>query len=371
MQSARIPFLDLKKLNKPYEHQIIKKIYEILNTGWYINGKEVSSFETEFAQYCGTKYCTAVGNGLDALKLIIKGYIVLGEMKENDEIIVPSNTYIASILSITENNLKPVLVEPELDTYLINPIEIEKKITKKTKAIMVVHLYGQTCNMEKIIHLANKYSLKIIEDSAQSHGSKFKNKQCGNLGHASAFSFYPGKNLGALGDAGAITTNDQLLNETVKTLSNYGSNVKYKNKLKGVNSRMDEIQAAILRIKLSHLNKEIAVRQDIANNYLVNMKNADIVFPFVQQDSTHVWHLFVIRTKSRDRLQNYLWKNGVETLIHYPIAPHKQLAFKEWGKESYPISEKIHREVVSLPMGSFLSKSEQQEIIKVINNYKP
>ena len=365
----RIPFLDLKQINKKYEDDILKKFKNVLNSGWYINGEEVRCFEKEFAQYCGTKYCTSVGNGLDALKLILRAYIELGEMKENDEIIVPSNTYIASILSITENKLTPVLVEPELDTYLINPTKIENKITKKTKAIMVVHLYGQSCNMGKIKHLARKYNLKIIEDSAQSHGSKYKNKLCGNLGHASAFSFYPGKNLGALGDAGAITTNDQLLNETVKTLSNYGSNVKYKNKFKGINSRMDEIQAGILRIKLNHLNKEISVRQEIAKNYLEGMINADIEFPFVKENSTHVWHLFVIRTKNRENLQNYLLKNGIETLIHYPIAPHKQLAFKEWEKKSYPISEKIHREVLSLPMGSFLSKSEQQEIIKGINNY--
>ena len=365
----RIPFLDLKKLNRPYKDQITKKINEVLNSGWYINGKEVNSFETEFAQYCGTKYSTSVGNGLDALKLILRAYIDLGEMKEQDEVIVPSNTYIASILSITENRLNPVLVEPEIGTYLINPNEIEKKITKKTKAIMVVHLYGQACNMEKIIDLANKYDLKIIEDSAQSHGSKFKNKLCGNLGHASAFSFYPGKNLGALGDAGAITTNDQLLNETVKTLSNYGSNVKYENKFKGVNSRMDEIQAGILRIKLKYLNKEISARQNIANNYLCNMINADIEFPFVQKNSTHVWHLFVIRTKNREKLQNYLLKNGIETLIHYPIPPHKQIAFKEWKEESYPISEKIHNEVLSLPMGSFLNKKSQTKVIEYTNKY--
>lgn len=366
----RIPFLDLKKLNKDYEGQITKKIDEVLNSGWYINGEEVRCFEKEFANFCGTKYCTAVGNGLDALKLIIRGYIVLGEMKEHDEIIVPSNTYIASILSITENKLNPVLVEPEIATYLINPNEIEKKITKKTKAIMVVHLYGQACNMEKIIHLANKYDLKIIEDSAQSHGSKFKNKLCGNLGHASAFSFYPGKNLGALGDAGAITTNDQLLNETVKTLSNYGSSVKYENKFKGLNSRMDEIQAGILRIKLKYLNKEIAARQNIANNYLNNMTNSHIALPFVQENSTHVWHLFVIRTKNREKLQNYLLKNGIETLIHYPIPPHKQIAFKEWKEDSYPMSEKIHNEVLSLPMGSFLNKNCQAKVIKFINKYE-
>ena len=367
----RIPFLDLKQINKKYEDDILKKFKNVLNSGWYINGEEVRCFEKEFANFCGTKYCTAVGNGLDALKLIIRGYIVLGEMKEHDEIIVPSNTYIASILSITENRLNPVLVEPEIGTYLINPNEIEKKITKKTKAIMVVHLYGQACNMEKIIHLANKYDLKIIEDSAQSHGSKFKNKLCGNLGHASAFSFYPGKNLGALGDAGAITTNDQLLNETVKTLSNYGSNVKYENKFKGVNSRMDEVQAGILRIKLKYLYKEISARQNIANNYLCNMINSDIEFPFVQENSTHVWHLFVIRTKNRENLQNHLLKNGIETLIHYPIAPHKQLAFKDWNDDSYPISEKIHKEVISLPMGSFLNDQNQKKIIKTINNYQP
>ena len=365
-----IPFLDLKKINEKYEPELIKKIIKVIKSGWYIKGNEVNSFENEFADYCGTKYCTGLGSGLAALTLILKAYIQIGEMKEGDEIIVPSNTYIATILSITENKLKPVLVEPELDTYLINPIEIEKKINSSTKAIMIVHLYGQTCKMDEINNLAKKYDLKLIEDSAQSHGAKYNDKLSGNLGAVAAFSFYPGKNLGALGDAGAITTNDELLNETVKTLANYGSIKKYENKFKGVNSRLDEIQAGVLRVKLKYLNEEILTRQKIAKNYLVNITNKQIILPFVQQKSTHVWHLFVVRNINRYRLKSYLLKNGIETLIHYPIAPHKQLAFKEWESESYPISEKIHNEVLSLPMGSFLSKDKQDKIIEIINNYE-
>ena len=365
-----IPFLDLKKINNQYESDLINKFKEVLKSGWYIKGNEVSCFENEFANFCKTKYCTGVGNGLDALTLILKAYLELGIIKEGDEVIVPSNTYIATILSITENNLKPVLVEPDLETYLINPKEIEKKITSKTKAIMIVHLYGQTCKMNEIYDIANKYELKVIEDSAQSHGAKYSDKLSGNLGDASAFSFYPGKNLGALGDAGAITTNDELLNDTVKTLANYGSIIKYENKLKGINSRLDEIQAGFLRVKLKHLNKEILARQKIAKNYLDYITNKQIILPLVHEKCTHVWHLFVIRNKNRDKLQSHLFKNRIETLIHYPIPPHKQLAFQEWNKESYPISEKIHKEVLSLPMGSFLSEENQDKIIEIINNYE-
>ena len=330
----------------------------------------MNCFENEFANYCGTKYCNGLGNGLDALTLILKAYIENGVIKEGDEIIVPSNTYIATILSITENRLKPVLVEPDLETYLIKPKEIEKKITNKTKAIMVVHLYGQTCKMNEIYEIANKYKLKIIEDSAQSHGAKYCDKLSGNLGDVSAFSFYPGKNLGALGDAGAITTNDELLNNTIKTLANYGSIVKYENKLKGVNSRLDEVQAGFLRVKLKYLNKEILARQRIAKNYLDRINNKQIILPLVHEKCIHVWHLFVVRSKNRDKLQSYLLKNGIETLIHYPIAPHNQLAFKEWNEDSYPISEKIHKEVLSIPMGSFLTDENQKKIIEIINNYE-
>ena len=365
-----IPFLDLKKLNEQHESDLINKFKEVLKSGWYIKGNEVNCFENEFAKYCETKYCTGLGNGLDALTLILRSYIEIGFIKEEDEIIVPSNTYIATILSITENRLKPVLIEPDLETYLINPKEIEKKITNKTKAIIVVHLYGQTCKMNEIYDIAKKYELKIIEDSAQSHGAKYGENISGNLGDASAFSFYPGKNLGALGDAGAITTNDELLNNTIKTLANYGSIIKYENKLKGLNSRLDEIQAGFLRVKLKHLHKEILARQSIAKKYLQYITNKKIILPLVYEKCTHVWHLFVVRTKNRDKLQSHLLKNGIETLIHYPISPHKQLAFKEWNEDSYPISEKIHKEVLSIPMGSFLSEENQDKIIEIINNYE-
>lgn len=345
-----IPFLDLKKLNAQYRDELIEACIRVIDSGWYILGKEVEEFEKEFANYCGTKYAIGVGNGLDALTLILRAYKELGILSDGDEVIVPANTYIATILAITNNNLTPVLVEPDIDTYLIDPDSIEENITSKTKAIMVVHLYGQTCEMDKINDIAKKYNLKVIEDSAQSHGAYYKDKRSGNLADASGFSFYPGKNLGALGDAGAITTNDDHLAEVLKALRNYGSHKKYENIYKGVNSRLDEIQAAILRVKLKYLDDEIERRRKIARFYLENIKNYNIILPKVREDSNHVWHLFVIRTEKRDKLQKYLLDKGIHTLIHYPIPPHKQIAYKEWNDRSYPITEKISKEVLSLPI---------------------
>lgn len=285
-------------------------------------------------------------------------------MKDGDEVIVPSNTYIASILAISQNNL----VEPDVNTYLINPSKIEEKITSKTKAILPVHLYGQTCEMDKINEIARKNNLKVIEDSAQSHGAYFKDKRSGNLGDASGFSFYPGKNLGALGDGGAVTTNDEELANTIKALGNYGSHKKYENLYKGINSRLDEIQAAMLRVKLKHLDNEIEKRREIANFYLENIKNDNIILPTVRDEDNHVWHLFVIRTTKRDELQKYLVDNGVQTLIHYPIPPHKQNAYKEWNNENYPISEQIHDEVLSLPISGIQSLEDTQKIVQVMND---
>jgi len=362
-----IPFLDLKAINAQYKKEMLEACEKVIDSGWYIQGSEHKEFEKEFASYCGTKYCIGVGNGLDALILIFRAYKEIGIMSDGDEVIVPANTYIASILAISQNNLVPVLVEPDINTYLINPDKIEEKITTKTKAIMVVHLYGQTCQMDEINKIAKKYNLKVIEDSAQAHGAYYQDKRAGNLGDASGFSFYPGKNLGALGDGGAVTTNDKELANTIKALGNYGSHKKYENLYAGVNSRLDEIQAAMLRVKLRYLDKEIAKRKEIADYYLQNIKNENIILSAITTDS--VWHLFVIRTKKREELQKYLLDNGIQTLIHYPIPPHKQEAYKEWNRESYPISEQIHDEVLSLPISGVQGMEDTKTVVKVINDF--
>jgi len=364
-----IPFLDLKGLNAQYRAELIEACTRVIDSGWYVQGNECKEFDKEFAQYCGTKYAIGVANGLDALILILRAYKEMGIMNDGDEVIVPSNTYIASILAISQNNLVPVLVEPDINTYLIDPSKIEEKITSKTKAILPVHLYGQTCDMNKINEIAKKYNLKVVEDSAQSHGAYFKDKRSGNLGDASGFSFYPGKNLGALGDGGAVTTNDEQLANAIKALANYGSHKKYENLYKGINSRLDEIQAAMLRVKLRHLDDESNKRREIANYYLENIKNIHIILPTVRVEDNHVWHLFVIRTKKRDELQKYLAENEIQTLIHYPIPPHKQNAYKEWNNNNYFISEQIHEEVVSLPISGVQSFDVTRNIVEIINKY--
>lgn len=362
-----IPFLDLKGINAQYRVELIEACVSVIDSGWYVQGNEHKEFKKEFAEYCGSKYAIGVANGLDALILILRAYKELGVMSDGDEVIVPSNTYIASILAISQNNLVPVLVEPDINTYLIDPSKIEEKITPKTKAIMPVHLYGQTCQMGAINAIAKKHNLKVIEDSAQSHGAYYKEKRSGNLGDASGFSFYPGKNLGALGDGGAVTTNDEELANAVKALGNYGSHKKYENLYKGVNSRLDEMQAAMLRVKLRYLDVEISKRKEIADYYLKNIKNENIVLPTITTDS--VWHLFVIRTTKREELQKYLLDNGVQTLIHYPLAPHKQEAYKEWKNKSLPISEQIHDEVLSLPISGVQSFEDTKKIVERINDF--
>ena len=365
-----IPFLDLKDLNAQYRTDLIEACTKVIDSGWYIQGNECKEFENEFARYCGTKYAIGVANGLDALILILRAYKEMGIMNDGDEVIVPSNTYIASILAISQNNLVPILVEPDINTYLIDPSKIGGKITSKTKAILSVHLYGQICEMNKINKIAKKYNLKVIEDSAQSHGAYYKDKRSGNLGDASGFSFYPGKNLGALGDGGAVTTNDEELSLAIKALGNYGSHKKYENLYKGINSRLDEIQAAMLRIKLRYLDSEVEKRRKIANYYLENIKNDNVILPTVRAEDNHVWHLFVIRTNKRDELQKYLFNNGIQTLIHYPIPPHKQNAYTEWNNESYPISEQIHDEVLSLPISGVQSLTDTIKIVQVLNEFK-
>jgi len=359
-----IPFLDLKEINGQYRAELIEACSKVIDSGWYIQGNECIAFEKEFAHYCGTKHTIGVANGLDALILILRAYKELGVMSEGDEVIVPSNTYIATILAISENNLVPILVEPDISSCLIDPSKIEEKITAKTKAILPVHLYGQTCDMDAINVIAKKYNLKVIEDSAQSHGAYFENRRCGNLGDASGFSFYPGKNLGALGDGGAVTTNDEELANTIRALGNYGSHKKYENLYKGTNSRLDEIQAAMLRVKLRHLDSEISHRRKIANYYLDNIKNENIILPTVRENDNHVWHVFVIRSNQRDNLQKYLLDNGIQTLIHYPLPPHEQEAYKEWNDENYEISEQIHNEVLSLPISGVQSMKDTKKIVE-------
>ena len=361
-----IKFLDLEKVNNRFRGEIDSRIKNILDKGWYLQGEENEKFSRNFAAYCGVKHALGVGNGLDALRLIIKAY----GFGAGDEIIVPANTYIATILAITDNGCTPVLVEPDINTYNINPDLIEEKITPKTKAIMVVHLYGQAVPMQKIREIAQKYNLKIIEDAAQAHGAIYQNHRVGNLGDAAAFSFYPGKNLGAMGDAGGITTNDDVLYEKVNAIANYGSDRKYEHIYKGINSRMDEIQAAILDIKLPYLDKDNSRRREIAQNYRENIKNPLIILPKTYSEASHVWHVFAVRTNNRDKFQKYLNENGVQTIIHYPTPPHKQPAYKEWNNISYPISEKIHQEIISLPISPVMTDNEVKELIRIVNAYE-
>ncbi len=358
-------FLDLQKINNRFRVQMDTRIKAVLDKGWYLEGEENETFARNFAKFCGTKFALGVANGLDAINLIIKAY----EFGVGDEIIVPSNTYIATILAISQNGCTPVLVEPDIDTYNINPDLIETKITPKTKAIIVVHLYGQAVQMQKIWALAQKYNLKIIEDSAQAHGAIYEGKRVGNLGDASAFSFYPGKNLGALGDGGGITTNDEALFRKIKAIANYGSDRKYHHIYKGVNSRLDEIQAAVLDIKLAHLDEDNARRREIAKIYLEQIKNPKIILPKAYDESACVWHCFVVRTKKRDEFEAYLNQNGVQTIIHYPTPPHKQGAYSEWAQQSYPLSEQIHATIISLPISPVMSDDEVQKVVEVVNAY--
>ncbi|HEH4973314.1 TPA: DegT/DnrJ/EryC1/StrS family aminotransferase [Campylobacter coli] len=361
-----IKFLDLEKINNRFRNEINTKIEQILDSGWYLQGQYNAEFAREFANFCGTKYALGVANGLDALKLIIKAY----GFKDGDEIIVPANTYIASILAISDNNCVPILIEPDINTYCINPDLIEERITKKTKAIMAVHLYGQVCDMDKINSIANRYNLKVIEDSAQAHGAYYKNKRVGNLGDASGFSFYPGKNLGCFGDGGGITTNDEKLYLKIKALANYGSHKKYCHVYKGLNSRLDEIQAAILNIKLKYLDEDNAIRRKIAKYYLKHITNNLITLQSIDDEKSHVWHIFTIRVKkNRDKFANYLKAHGIESIIHYPTPPHKQKAYKELNHLSYPITEQIHKEIISLPISPVMTEKEIMQVVKVVNNW--
>ena len=363
-------FLDLQKVTAKYSDEIHEAVNRVVDSGWYLQGKENESFEANYSQYIGTNYTVGVANGLDALILIFRAYIEMDMMQPGDEIIVPANTYIASILAISENGLVPVLVEPSIETYQIDDTKIEAAITPKTKGLLIVHLYGQCAYTDKIEDICKKHSLKLVEDNAQAHGCMFNGHKTGSLGDAAGHSFYPGKNLGALGDAGAITTNNKELADVVRALANYGSTQKYVFRYLGKNSRLDEIQAAILNVKLKHLDEDIQLRKKIAAYYIDHIINTKIITPKVNDWNAHVFHIFTVRCKKRDELQRYLTNNGVQTIIHYPIPPHKQECYKEWDQLSFPITEQIHNEELSLPMSTVMTMEEVESVVNILNNYK-
>ncbi|HCT94559.1 MAG: aminotransferase [Bacteroidetes bacterium GWE2_39_28] len=364
-----IPFLDLKKITEKHSVEILEAINTVILSGWYLNGEACNRFEQHYANYIGTKYAIGVANGLDALRLILRAYIEIGQIQEGDEVIVPANTYIASILAITDNRLIPIFVEPDFNTLQIDPKKIEASITKRTKAIMIVHLYGRCSYTPLISDLCLKYNLKLIEDNAQAHGCLFNNRKTGSIGEASGHSFYPGKNLGAFGDAGAVTTNDPVIAEAVRTLANYGSKTKYIFEYQGLNSRLDEVQAAILDVKLKYLDEDIDFRRRVAYRYINEIKNSKIIIPPLSDWKSHVFHLFPCFTKSRDKFQNYLTSNGIQTLIHYPVPPHKQSCYKQYNNLHFPITERIHKEELSLPISPVLSEEDVSEIIQIINRW--
>lgn len=366
-----IKFLDLQKINLLHQEEIEQRLLKVFRSGWYLLGEETKQFEKNLASYIGAKNAIGVANGLDALRLILKAYQQLGIMQEGDEVIVPANTYIATLLAITDNKMVPVMVEPDITTYNIDIASIEAAITPKTKAIMIVHLYGRVVFSNELKNLAQKHNLKIIEDNAQAIGAEWNGTNTGNLGDAAGFSFYPGKNLGALGDGGAVTTNDDTLAKTIRALANYGSEEKYVNKHRGLNSRLDEIQAAILDVKLNYLDEENAVRRKVARYYHDTITSPEITLPEISEnEKEHVWHLFVIRTADRDRLKQHLADNGIQTLIHYPIPPHRQEAYPELANLSFPVTEQIHKEVLSLPISPVMTEEEMKKVADILNYYR-
>ena len=364
-----INYLSLQKVTALHESEITTAVNQILHSGWYLQGEHIALFEKNYAQYIGTKYSVTCGNGLDALCLILRAYIELGLLKEGDEVIVPANTYIATILSITENHLIPILVEPDINTLEIDEQLIEQAITPRTRAIMLVHLYGRCAYTAFIGDICKRHNLLLLEDNAQAHGCHFGNNRTGSLGHAAAHSFYPGKNLGALGDAGAVTTDNEQLAQTIRSLANYGSTRKYEFTFKGKNSRMDEIHAAVLNVKLPYLDKENQRRKQIAKAYLEGINNPQTTL-IKDNDRDNVYHIFPILSPSRNRLQQYLKDYGIETMIHYPIPPHQQEAYKEWNKQHYPITEFIHQQELSLPCNPTMTDEEVYQIIDSINMYQ-
>ena len=383
-----IKFLDLKGITDLYADEIKQAVNSVVDSGWYLQGNANKQFESDYAQYIGTNYCVGVANGLDALIWIYRAYIEMGVMQPGDEVLVPANTYIASILAITENGLKPVLVEPDITTFEIDDKLIEQAITPRTKSILIVHLYGRCAYTEKIGELCRKYNLKLVEDNAQAHGcsyyiengklkiennesaANFIFKKTGSLGDAAGHSFYPGKNLGAFGDGGAVTTNDEKLATCVRTLANYGSQRKYVFQYCGRNSRLDEIQAAILDVKLHHLDEDNSRRQHVAKYYYEHINNPLITMPTRLSDENNVYHIFPVLCPERDRLQQYLTENGIQTLIHYPIPPHKQECYKEWNAMSLPVTEQIHQQELSIPISQVLTDQEVREIVGILNTFK-
>ena len=375
-----IKFLDLHKINERFRAEMDVATKRVLDSGWYLLGKECEAFENEFAAYCGVKHAIGCANGLDALKLVVKAMGI----GPGDEVIAPANTYIASLIAISANGATPVLVEPDLATYLIDPAKIEEKVTPRTKAIMVVHLYGRVCEMgsreegkgkrkEGVLDIARKHNLKVIEDCAQAHGAFYGDRRVGALGDAAGFSFYPGKNLGCLGDGGAVTTNDDELAKKVRALRNYGSDVKYHFPYRGTNSRLDEIQAAWLRVKLPHLDADNARRAEIAARYCREITNPAITLPMAvdcNRKLANVWHVFPVRTERRDEFQAYLTEKGVQTVIHYPIPPHRQPAYVEWHDLKLPITEKIHETIISLPISPVMTEGEVSEVIDAVNSWE-
>ena len=362
-----IKYLDLKRINDLHDAELREAVNRVLDSGWYLKGEATRQFETHYAEYIGSRYCVGCGNGLDALTLILRAYIELGVMQEGDEVIVPANTFIASILAITACGLKPVLVEPRLDTLQIDDSLIEQAVTARTRAVMIVHLYGFCAFTERIADICRRHGLKLIEDNAQAHGCTFGDQKTGSLGDAAGHSFYPGKNLGALGDAGAVTTDDEQLAEVVRALGNYGSHQKYVHDYQGRNSRIDELQAAMLDVKLKYLDEENRRRQDIASLYINKVKNPLIRLP--KADSACVWHIFPVFCERRDELQQYLLSHGVETQIHYPTPPHKQKCYQAWAQQSYPITEQIHAQELSRPCNQALQDEDVNLIVDLLNRF--
>ena len=365
-----IKFLDLQRITRENAIAYKEAVNRVIDSGWFLLGNEVRRFEKNFARYCMVDHAIGVANGLDGLRLVLRAYMEMGEMSREDEVIVPANTYIASILAITENQLKPVLVEPDIRTYNLDALQIEAAITPRTRGIMIVHLYGQCGYNEEIKRISRKYNLKVIEDNAQAQGALYDGKRTGSLALAAGTIFYPAKNLGASADAGAVTTNDSRLAGMVRKIANYGSEHKYQNEYTGLNSRMDEIQAAILDIKLKDLDECTRKRRKIADYYRQHISHPEIVLPCSASEDGHVWHLFVVRTPRRDQLQQYLKLNGIETLIHYPIPPHKQQAYKEWNHLSFPVTEEIHQTALSLPLSPVMEETEMEKVVNAVNRFR-
>ena len=365
-----LPFLDLQRVNARYRDELVSAATRVIDSGWYVLGENVREFETAFAAYCGVKSAVGVGNGLDALTLIFRAYLEQGIFASGDEVIVPANTYIATILAISENQLTPVLVEPNIQTLNLDVSRIEEHVTSRTRAVLTVHLYGQIAYSDEMQTVADRYGLKIIEDAAQSHGAAFQRRRAGSLGDAAAFSFYPTKNLGGIGDGGAVTTNDEDLSHIIRSLANYGEEEKYHNRYKGINSRLDELHAAVLSVKLKYLEEDNELRRTIAEHYSQYITNTGLVLPTVPTRESHVWHQFVVRTHERDLLKKHFHEHGIGTMVHYPVPPHHQKAYQEWSNSLYPITQEIHDTVLSLPINTSMTTEEVQKVVQACNAYQ-